>query len=255
MAESMHASQAQRGFTTSERKVLSFIQRNNDLVRGMDVRTLAEHAGTSAATVVRLSKKLGYAGYAEMRYSLSKSSSSNTQQEAPARNRNPFFETRTTLSLCSLSDIETVADWFAEGSDIVLVGGGLTHIAMEYLHHYLFSASRPNICSPNHDSAIDTVKSSDPSTIVVCASVSGSESTVKVAREARRRGMRVVSITSSLESELVDLSDVCFFAVAAHRGADADVASRLGIIAVVDELARTYAHRHPHGNVVKEDLA
>lgn len=57
-------------FTNHEREVASYILENPDKVPGMSSAELARASFTSKATVVRLSQKLGLAGYQELRLKL-----------------------------------------------------------------------------------------------------------------------------------------------------------------------------------------
>lgn len=242
-----------RTFTPAEMAALRYIQAHSKEVPELGARELADRAGCSAATVIRLARKLGYAGYAEYRFALGRKKDVATATFQGGK-RNLRAEIDTVSRLNRPEDIERCADLLAERDKIVLVGGGLSHTALEYLHHYLFSASCPTTCMPNDELSLDVIRSSTPDTLVICASVSGRGSTLELAREAHGRGMFVIGITSSLTSELVTLCDIHLLATSAPRSGTR-LASRLGIIAVTDEIARTYAHRHLHGPLVSEEVS
>lgn len=238
-------------FTSAELSVLRYIQTHGRESANLSTRELAVTAGCSAATVIRLSRKLGYSGYAEYRFALKR-------QRHPAVSASDMPKRDTLAEIAAVShlnqakEIERTADLFAERDTIILVGGGLTHTALEYLHHYLFSASCPTICMPNDELSLDAISSASPDAIVLCASVSGTGSTLDLAREAHNRGLFVIGITSSLTSDLITFCDIHLLATSAPR-ANPRIASRLGIIAVTDEIARTYTHRHLHGQVIAKE--
>ncbi|MBZ9686916.1 MurR/RpiR family transcriptional regulator [Clostridium estertheticum] len=56
--------------TETERQVLEYILKNSDSVLNKGVREVANTNYTSAATVIKLSKKMGYTGYTDMVYRL-----------------------------------------------------------------------------------------------------------------------------------------------------------------------------------------
>ncbi|WP_258881100.1 MurR/RpiR family transcriptional regulator [Clostridium tagluense] len=56
--------------TEIERQVLQYILKNSEYVLNKGVREVANINYTSAATVIKLSKKLGYTGYTDMVYRL-----------------------------------------------------------------------------------------------------------------------------------------------------------------------------------------
>ncbi|MDY4651313.1 MAG: hypothetical protein SO366_03560, partial [Atopobiaceae bacterium] len=61
---------AASSFTSAELVLLRYIQSHAQTVPDLSARELAANAGCSAATVVRLSRKLGYSGYTEYRFAL-----------------------------------------------------------------------------------------------------------------------------------------------------------------------------------------
>lgn len=62
---------AARDFTDTERALAAYILEHADEVMRMRIADLAEQSHTSAATVIRLCRKVGSAGYAEFRVDLS----------------------------------------------------------------------------------------------------------------------------------------------------------------------------------------
>ncbi len=217
---------AASSFTSAELVLLRYIQSHAQTVPDLSARELAAKAGCSAATVVRLSRKLGYSGYTEYRFALRRQKHPAVSAESMPQ-RDILAETAATSHLNQAKDIERTADLLAERDTVILVGGGLTHTALEYLHHYLFSASCPTICMPNDELSLDAIASAGPDAVVLC-------------------------ITSSLTSDLVTFCDICLLATSAPR-TDSRIASRLGIVAIADEIARTYSHRHHTGQVIEKE--
>lgn len=58
------------GFTHQEQAVAQYILRQMEDIQGMSSDELAKASYTSKATVVRLCKKLGVAGYQELKFQL-----------------------------------------------------------------------------------------------------------------------------------------------------------------------------------------
>lgn len=56
--------------TETERQILEYILKNIDNVLDKGVREVAQANYTSATTIIKLSKKLGYTGYVDMLYRL-----------------------------------------------------------------------------------------------------------------------------------------------------------------------------------------
>jgi len=59
-----------KNLTDAEEKVLRYIIDHIDDVIKMGVRTIAKNNYTSTSTIMRLTKKLGYAGFVDMYYRL-----------------------------------------------------------------------------------------------------------------------------------------------------------------------------------------
>ncbi|KGO22234.1 RpiR family transcriptional regulator, partial [Oenococcus alcoholitolerans] len=63
---------SKENLTTTEKKIVNYILDNLDEIPAMSVEQLAKKSFSSHSAIVRLSKKLGFAGYKEFRLELSK---------------------------------------------------------------------------------------------------------------------------------------------------------------------------------------
>jgi Transcriptional regulators len=63
----------------NDKEVISYIVTNKRLVTDMTITTLAEASLTSKSSILRLTKKLGYSGYSEFKYSLQNQLRENKQ--------------------------------------------------------------------------------------------------------------------------------------------------------------------------------
>ncbi|MEC6748316.1 hypothetical protein VXN63_07145 [Marinilactibacillus sp. XAAS-LB27] len=61
---------AEKRLTSLEEEIFKYFVEHIDTVQEMGVRALAKATFTSPASVIRLSKKLGYTGFTDMYYSL-----------------------------------------------------------------------------------------------------------------------------------------------------------------------------------------
>ena len=70
--------EAQNSYTSTEKIIAQYILEHTREVMGYSAQVLGEKSGTSAAAVIRFSKKLGYKGFSELKMSLA--SSKQTQE-------------------------------------------------------------------------------------------------------------------------------------------------------------------------------
>ncbi|MDU6524880.1 MAG: MurR/RpiR family transcriptional regulator, partial [Enterococcus sp.] len=80
-----HMKSMQREMSAAEKKIYGFIRENSEKASSMTANEIAEAAGTSAPTVVRFSKKMGYSSLTDLKIELS----AETIQE---RNNNTYSD-------------------------------------------------------------------------------------------------------------------------------------------------------------------
>lgn len=122
--------------TFTEKQVLYFIENNLEQAKEMPLTKLAEKNSVSTTTVIRLSHKLGYSGFSELKFQLRNIHSEiNSLKIAKPKNPMDQFLTDLTTGLNHLdeSKIGKAAKQIKEANKIIVISVGLTKTAGEYL--------------------------------------------------------------------------------------------------------------------------
>lgn len=212
--------------TASEMKVANYLLQFSNKAVDENITSLAEHAGTSPAAVIRLCKRLGLSGYPELRISLAK----EIYSTAPLRNSPYVFDLENATDIndiCTLM-IETVTESLSSlkpvlstkniklalnaicDARVILLGGigasGL--VAMDFQQKLVriglvaFAPSDPDIqivqaCSLTKDD------------IAILFSYSGeTDHTIRAATQAHNAGATVIAVTRIGTNSLAKLADI-----------------------------------------------
>ncbi len=209
----------------SERKAADYLLAHPSQAVNMGVQEIAEKAHTSAAALIRLSRRLGYSGYSDLRMSLAREvfSSETEGEEVPI------------TTLAEHATVSSVVQTLVEGTADTIRGiqRVLSHTAVQDAVSMITRSSRVVISGVGASGIVATdfqqklarlgiyaVYTSDPDMQVVLAcsltrddlliaiSYSGeSESILKVAREARNNSASLLSITRIGGNSLSRLSN------------------------------------------------
>lgn len=259
---------------TSEKAVADLILR--DPIRAIDFNMagLADAAGVSEPTVMRFCSAIGFDGFRSFKITLAQTIAlglpvtlSAIKQDDSTHDVITKIFSHTISSLdrarrnLDSSFISTAVSMLMEASEIIFVGAGASGIvALDAQQKFpLFGV--PCQAPIDYHQQFITATMCTPTTVVVAISNTGrTETTIRVAEEAKRFGAKVISITGD-EGPLSALADLN---IRASTFEDTDyytpTVSRLAALVVVDVLATEIAMRSgPDGlariRVMKEKLA
>lgn len=211
-----------------ERNLARFLVKNRESIKTSSLQDISKKTNVSIATVSRFAKKLGFDSFQELRFSL---------QNSSTKNPSPMFEEiNDTDSLEEMADkifaanidaLETTGELLSEeklnqavcllksAPTIGFFGLGASNIvALDGYHKFLRTEKTISYAADYHMQlmAITRMKSADAAIIV---SHSGTDkSALALAEAAKNSGVHLIVITSSNNSPLAQMADVCFAAVA-----------------------------------------
>lgn len=183
---------------------------------------LAARSGTSPATVMRLARRLGHAGFADWKIVLAQEHGRSSQFGHP--DLPDGANTSTVLDHCLADDVEALraarpcidADVFAKAVDLIVaapeilfVGVG-TSGALAEIAAYRFAALgvRANTISDALGQHLFASTLRAGSAVVALSHTGSSKDTVIAAATAQQRGATVIGITSSAQSPLAETADL-----------------------------------------------
>lgn len=140
--------------TVLELSILDYIVKNISEIQEMGVREVAEVTYTSPASVIRLSKKLGYTGYTDMYYSLLPIIKRNGHNEYKENNGLLNFDFSDILNGLSQEEIDLFNKYVFEKSDkyIFIYATGFSEIIARYIYKKLLVLGCKVIISSGSDS-------------------------------------------------------------------------------------------------------
>ncbi|GLS86771.1 RpiR family transcriptional regulator [Cypionkella aquatica] len=208
--------------TPLEGKVASDILARKDIDEATPLREVAEKSGVSDAMVVKVAKKLGFAGFREFRQGLVDYNRSDTAalhseislQDSSSEIVQKVFRTamqalEETFAILDLAAFERAVEYLHRAKQRDFYGlGGSAQIARDVAHKFLRIGVRASVFDDAHMMMMSAALLG-PDDVVVAFSHSGTTAAVIEAVElARKNGARIIAVTNYAESPLAGLVDV-----------------------------------------------
>lgn len=255
--------------TSSEKEIINYILNNYNEVIRYDVRTLAEKTFSSASTIVRLCKKLGFSGFSEMKnaliYEVALTESNKKQLNKSVGDTHNVQDTiemilqKTQTSLTNTSklqnedDILEVIDMIERSGSINLFGMGSSLLAARDMKQKFLRVGKVlNIDDDWHTQYL-FAKNSDSNTLAIIFSYSGNtKEIIECVKVLKQNSAKIVSITGFLNSYVAKNSDIVLQVapseVIPRTGA---FSSRISQLHIIDILYNIYINRHYEKSIEK----
>jgi RpiR family carbohydrate utilization transcriptional regulator len=238
--------------TKSEGAVAQLVLSHTDEVVGMSVEALAERAGVSTATVMRLCQALGFSGFREFKIALAyEQGGARTPAlevemrdgDTPAELLRKVVQSEVqaleeTLDLIEASELEAAVSALAAAGRIDIYGmGSSTPVVVDA--YYRFLRIGLNVSTPP-DSHMQSVAAAvlKPGDVALIVSHTGrTQEVLTAARKAKEAGATVIALTSFFRSPLLQLADIDLVTAVRETTSRVEaMASRTAHLAVVDSL-------------------
>ncbi len=208
--------------TPLEGKVAADIQARKDIGEATPLREIAEKSAVSEAMVVKVAKKLGFAGFREFRQGLVDYDNSDTaalhaeisEDDTAGEIVQKVFRTamqalEETFAILDLQAVDRSADYLAGARQRDFYGlGGSAQIARDVSHKFLRIGIRTSVIDDAHMMMMSAALLG-PEDVAIAFSHSGTTAAVLDAAEmARRNGARTIAVTNYPESPLARMVDV-----------------------------------------------
>jgi DNA-binding MurR/RpiR family transcriptional regulator len=217
--------------TPLEGKVATDILARKDIDEATPLRTVAEGSGVSEAMVVKVAKKLGFAGFREFRQGLVDYYNSDTAalhseigaQDTASQIVQKVFRTamqalEETFAILDLEAFERAADFLHRARQRDFYGlGGSAQIARDVSHKFLRIGIRTSVFDDAHMMVMSAALLGHDD-VAIAFSHSGSTTAVIEAVElARRNGARTIAVTNYADSPLAKIVDVVLCSTAQNN--------------------------------------
>ncbi len=208
--------------TPLEAKVVDSVMARRDFSHETALKVVADDAGVSEAMVVKIAKKLGFAGYRDFRQSVvdyARASVAEMREElspddSPREIVNKVFRgsiqaLEETLAIADIEAYDRAADFIAGARQRDFYGvGGSAQIARDVAHKFLRIGVRASVYDDAH---MMPMSASLLGTADVAIGFSHSGSTlvtIEALQLARKSGARTIAVTNYLGSPLAEIADV-----------------------------------------------
>lgn len=217
--------------TPLEGKVASDILARKDIDEATPLRSVAEGSGVSEAMVVKVAKKLGFAGFRDFRQGLVDYYNSDTAalhseigpEDTAGQIVQKVFRTamqalEETFAILDLEAFERAADYLHRARQRDFYGlGGSAQIARDVSHKFLRIGVRSSVFDDAHMMVMSATLLG-PDDVAIAFSHSGSTTAVIEAVElARRNGARTIAVTNYADSPLARIVDVVLCSTAQNN--------------------------------------
>lgn len=235
----------------AERRVAQWLLANPGEVLRISITELAERSQVSEATIVRLSRKLGFRGFQELKIRIAQDLVSPVQRihedvspgdDAASVCQKVFASSiaalQSTLGVLDPASLERAARLIHGSTEVVFFGvGGAACVAADAAQRFVKLGLITQAISDSHAQAVKACLMR-PGSVAVGISHSGStRATVEALELARRAGASTLCITSYGRSPITRVSDVCLFTSARETAFKTEaMSSRIAEMAILDAL-------------------
>ena len=252
-------------FHATEAAIAHSVLDHPDEVTGMNISQLAVFSSTSAASVVRFSKAMGFKGFPEFRMALvselsrrdhlgipgSELDGGITIQDSPEEVIRKISQAdaraiQSTAERLDVANFVATVDAWEKAEKIGLIGVASSGYVVMDLQLKLNRLGKNAIAWRDAHSALTSISLLKPNDVLVAVSHSGTTvDIVDVITEFKARGVTIVLITNAMRSPSTALADVVLYTSARETTfRSGATASRIAQLTVVDCLCVALAQRN-----------
>ena len=259
--------------TRSEQKVADMLDRNPDYFANSTMSAIAAAAGVSEPTIMRFCNSLGFSGFQSFRTALTQQLALGTPISYAAIGagdsvsvliKKIFDHTVTSLDLArrslTASTVERAIEKLLAAQSITFIGLGASGIiAQDGAEKFALFGVPCSAPIDTHQQFIAAAMAGPETVFVAISNTGRTKSVIEVAKNARRNGAAIVSITGGV-GPLVDESDVHILArTFENTDVHTPMVSRLAGLVIIDILATAVSGRRGSDHlqrieVMKADL-
>jgi RpiR family transcriptional regulator, carbohydrate utilization regulator len=253
----------------SEKKIIEFIEQNQEEIIHLSITEVAERSETSESSVVRLCKRLGYKGFQDLKINLAR------EVIAPEKQINEVIEKGDdvvtikkkvfqsniqalydSIGVCNDDELKKAVDAISNARIIEFYGTGGSGIVALDAHHKLLKLGIKSFAY--NDTVLQAMSASvlTNQDVVIGISHTGSNTDILNALKlAKEEGATIICITNSSKSPLTKISDIVLQAASKETlFRTDDISSRIAQLTIIDILVAAVANQQYdlyYGNLQK----
>lgn len=218
-------------------QIIEYIKNNRDEVLSLSIKKLGERLFTVPNTIVRLSKKLGYEGFSELKSAL------KFESENEAENNSQILENiKKTLETIDVENIDKICRKLKETKNIYFYGVGDSLPFCEMMTKSLKCVGKKAEFFTHHHDMLYSAENLSPKDLAFIISISGETGQIlEAAKIAKEREAYIVSLTHLCGNSLAKLSSQNLYCWAPKRIINNyNVTDRTSLMVVLRKLCEHY---------------
>lgn len=211
------------GLPNSERLIADYVLAHPNAIAKMSAKDIAQSSGSSAASMSRFVKSLGFSGFAELSFALERDGAASTTAEDPESlfsraNLDEIIdyvlavkmeELTATARYLKSSKLSEVVELIRNARLTIFAGvGNSISTAQNAAFKLTQTGYRATACSTSDGSSLVALTLSEEDVLVLISTTGYSKRLVNVVENAHKVGASVVTITDKEDSELGRLADI-----------------------------------------------
>ncbi|MCM3727240.1 MurR/RpiR family transcriptional regulator [Neobacillus cucumis] len=242
----------------SEKKIIEFIEQNQDEIIHLSITEVAERSETSESSVVRLCKRLGYKGFQDLKINLAKEVIAPEKQiheviekgDDVVMIKKKVFQSNIqalydSIEVCNDGELRKAVDAISNARFIEFYGtGGSGTVALD-AHHKLLKLGIKSFAY--NDTILQAMSASvlTNQDVVIGISHTGSNTDVLAALKlAKEAGATIICITNSSKSPITKISDIVLQTASNETLFRTDaISSRIAQLTIIDILVAAVANQ------------
>ncbi len=242
----------------SEKKIIDFIEKNQEEIIHLSITEVAERSETSESSVVRLCKRLGYKGFQDLKINLAREVIVPEKQiheviekgDDVVTIKKKVFQSNIqalydSIEVCNDDELKKAVEAISNARLIEFYGnGGSGTVALD-AHHKLLKLGIKSFAY--NDPSLQAMSASVLTSrdVVIGISHTGSNTDVLAAMQiAKEAGATIICITNSSKSPITKISDIVLQTASNETMFRTDaISSRIAQLTIIDVLVAAVANQ------------
>ncbi|TLU67371.1 MurR/RpiR family transcriptional regulator [Thalassotalea litorea] len=219
-----------QSLTSNEAKIAEFALHSPNIIKDLSSQKLAVLVGVSQSSIVKFTQKLGYKGYPDFKFALVEainSETDNVQLHGKITVNDDFEQLNKKLlaskhkvlletsGLNAAANIELAVAMIKPAKRVLVAGIGASALVAKDFSYKLQKIGKMALAEASGHIQLSYVSTFSQDDLVICISESGNTTdVVAVAKLARERGAKVVTITNYSDNQLMKYADIKLHTVA-----------------------------------------
>lgn len=200
--------QHQHRFSETEREILAYMLENEVFVAESTISSLAHKTYTSTSSIIRLTKKLGFTGFAELKYFV-KNSLTEVEPVNPDFVRSGIDDIHKTLENLSRADITPILKKIRSARTVYCFGTGYAQRnAIQEFAKSMLACEKFTHVIPAKSEFAGSTSVMGPEDVVIIVSLSGNtESVLETIKVLSLRKVPIIAITAQSVNFMASTAD------------------------------------------------